>query len=161
MKKYKNFGSRQSVQRKLLTLAVASCFASEVAYANPFGPTVINGQVFFNTRGNVLSVTNTPGSIINWQGFSINAAEITRFVQQSAGSMVLNRVTGVDPSIILGALQSNGRVILINPNGVVFGAGSMIDTAGMVASTLKLSDADFLGGRLNFTDNPGAGRNGN
>ena len=149
--------ARKSVQRKLLTLAVASCFAGEMAHANPFGPTVINGQVFFNTRGNLLQITNTPGSIINWQGFSISASEITKFIQQSASSMVLNRVTGADPSVILGALQSNGRVILINPNGVVFGAGSMVDTAGMVASTLKLSDTDFLSGRLNFTDTPGAG----
>ena len=128
-----------------------------MAHANPIGASVISGQVFISHPGNLLSVINTPGSIINWHGFSISASEITRFIQQSASSMVLNRVIGVDPSVILGALQSNGRVILINPNGVLFGAGSMVDIAGLVASTLNLSNADFLAGRLNFTDTPGAG----
>jgi hypothetical protein len=69
----------------------------------------------------------------------------------------LNRVVGQDPSSILGALQSNGRVFLINPNGIVFGPSAQIDVAGLVASTLNLSDADFLAGRLRFTEVPGAG----
>ena len=157
MKKSKRGWHSKSMRRKLLVLAVASCFAAEVAHANPLGPTVVNGQVSFNVNGNLLQVTNTPGAIINWRGFSIAASEITRFLQQSASSAVLNRVTGVDPSVILGALQSNGRVFLLNPNGIAFGAGAQINTAGLVASTLALSDADFLGGRYRFTEVPGAG----
>ncbi|MDP1537852.1 MAG: filamentous hemagglutinin N-terminal domain-containing protein, partial [Burkholderiales bacterium] len=62
-----------------------------------------------------------------------------------------------DPSAILGALQSNGRVFLINPNGIVFGAGAQIDVAGLVASTLNLSNEDFLGNRMRFTDGAMAG----
>ena len=89
---------------------------------------------------------------LNWRSFSIAKDETTRFIQQSAASTVLNRVTGVDPSQILGVLQSNGRVFLINPNGIVFGAGAQIDTAGLVASTLNLSNQDFLAGRLRFTE---------
>ena len=125
--------------------------------ANPVLPTVVNGQAGFATQGNVLSITNTPGAIINWQSFSIGATEATRFIQQSAASSVLNRVTGGDTSRILGQLQSNGRVFLINPNGITFGAGSIIDVAGLVASTLNLSNADFLTGRNNFSALPGAG----
>ena len=142
---------------KLISLAVASCFAREAVYANPTGPTVVNGQVSFHQQGNLLQITNSPNSIINWQSFWIGAGEITRCVQPSASSAVLNRVVTQDPSSILGALQSNGRVLLINPNGILFGAGAQIDVAGLVASTLKLSDADFLAGRLRFTEQPGAG----
>jgi filamentous hemagglutinin family protein len=131
------------------------------ALANPTGHTVVNGQVTVSPPGNVLTITNSPNSIINWQSFSIGANEITRFTQQSAVSAVLNRVVGaggsIDPSVILGALQSNGRVFLLNPSGIVFGAGSQIDVAGLVASSLNLSNADFLGGRLRFTEVPGAG----
>jgi len=136
---------------------VAACFAADAALANPVGPTVINGQVTFNSSGSQLTITNTPGSIINWQGFSVGVGELTRFVQQSASSAVLNRVIGVDPSQILGTLQSNGRVFLINPNGILFGAGAQINVAGLVASTLNLSDQDFLAGKLNFTATPSAG----
>jgi len=40
--------------------------------------------------------------------------------------------------------------------GIIFGAGAQIDTAGLVASTLNIMDADFLTGRLRFVDTPGA-----
>ncbi|GBL46111.1 large exoprotein [Sulfuriferula multivorans] len=124
------------------------------ASANPDGAQVLSGQVNFKTLGSQLDIHNTPGAIINWNGFSIDANEITRFIQQSASSAVLNRVIGQDPSRILGALLSNGRVFLINPNGIVFAAGARIDTAGLVASTLNLSDQDFAAGRLRFSANP-------
>ncbi|MEW6313419.1 MAG: filamentous hemagglutinin N-terminal domain-containing protein [Pseudomonadota bacterium] len=144
-------------QRKALAVAVASCFAITPVYANPTGASVVNGQVDISQQGNVLSITNSPGAIINWQSFSIGANELTRFIQQSASSSVLNRVVGQDPSSILGALQSNGRVFLINPNGVLFGQGAVVDVAGLIVSTLNLSDADFLAGRLNFGGVSGAG----
>ncbi|MEI7637587.1 MAG: filamentous hemagglutinin N-terminal domain-containing protein, partial [Syntrophus sp. (in: bacteria)] len=95
--------------------------------------------------------TNSPNSIINWQGFSIGINELTRFIQQSGNSAILNRVIGQDPSAILGALQSNGRVFLINPNGILFGQGARIDVNGLIASTLNLSNKDFLAGKYNFT----------
>lgn len=137
-------------------LAVLLAFGVQTAEANPIGGAVVNGQASFNANGNTLTVTNTPGTIINWQGFSIGGNEATIFAQQSAASTVLNRVVTNSPSSILGALQSNGRVFLINPNGIVFGAGATVDVAGLVATTLNLSNADFLAGRYNFTQVPGA-----
>lgn len=139
----------------VLTISLL-CFANPVL-ANPGGATIINGNVGFNQNGNTLTITNSPNSIINWQSFSINKDEITRFIQQNGASAVLNRVIGQDPSKILGTLQSNGRVFIINPNGIVFGKGATIDVAGLVASTLKMSDADFLNGKYNFSDGAGAG----
>jgi len=145
------------LRRAAIAAAVASCFAAPTVLANPTGASVANGQVSFHQQGNLLQITNSPNAIINWQSFSIGANELTRFMQQSASSAVLNRVIGQNPSAILGALQSNGRVVLINPNGIVFGAGAQVDVAGLVASSLNLSDTDFLGGKLKFTETPGAG----
>ena len=136
--------------------AILLVFTVQTALANPVGPSVVNGQASFATAGNTLTVTNTPGAIINWQGFSIGANEITRFAQQNASSAVLNRVISSNPSSILGSLQSNGRVFLVNPSGIVFGQGATVDVAGLVATSLNLSNADFLAGRYNFTDMPGA-----
>jgi filamentous hemagglutinin family protein len=136
--------------------AVLLAFTMQTVQANPTDATVVSGQASFATAGSTLTVTNTPGAIIHWQGFSIGANEITRFAQQSASSAVLNRVVSNNPSSILGTLQSNGRVFLINPNGIVFGAGATVDVAGLVASTLNLSNADFLAGRYSFTQVPGA-----
>lgn len=139
-----------ALNRKLISFAVASCFATDLALANPVGPAVVSGAASFATTGRTLTVTNSPNAIINWQGFSIGAGEVTRFQQQSAASAVLNRVVGQDPSAILGTLSSNGRVYLVNPNGILFGQGSRVDVAGLVATTLNLSNNDFLAGRLNF-----------
>lgn len=146
---------------KPLALAVAMAFASLASVpvlANPVAPSVAAGSAVFATLGKTLTVTNSNGAIINWQSFSIGAGETTRFIQSSASSQVLNRITGGDPSQILGSLQSNGRVFLINPNGIAFGKDAQVNVAGLVASTLKLSDADFLANKLNFAVTPGAGK---
>ncbi|MBI3068124.1 MAG: hypothetical protein HYY79_04365, partial [Betaproteobacteria bacterium] len=92
----KNRKCRNAFKRNLIAVAVASCFAADLAVANPTGPTVVAGQASFQQAGTLLSITNSPSSIINWRSFSIGASEITRFIQQSAASAVLNRVTGGD-----------------------------------------------------------------
>ena len=123
----------------------------QAAQANPTGATVVNGQVSFaQPNANTFSITNSPNAIINWQGFDIGAGELTQFLQQNAKSSVLNRVTSGNASTILGKLQSNGQVFLINPNGLVIGQGAVINTAGFVGSTLNITDQDFLNGRLHF-----------
>jgi len=137
------------LRRNCLTMLVASCFTA--AQAAPSAPQVVHGQATFQQQGNVFSITNTPGAIINWQSFSVNQGEITRFIQQGADSAVLNRIVGQDPSRILGALQSNGRVFLINPNGILFGKDARVDVGALVASSLQMSDADFLAGKQRFS----------
>lgn len=104
--------------------AAAGCLAIGVGWqatlllANPTAPVVVSGSASFPSSPKPLTVTNTPGAIINWQSFSIAAGETTRFQQQTAASTVLNRVLGQDPSsLILGTLSSNGRVFLIVASG--------------------------------------------
>lgn len=140
-----------------LSLAIAACFASTLAFALPTGGQVTSGSATFSQTGNTLTITNTSGSIINWQSFSIGSGEVTRFIQPSTSSSVLNRVITNDPSIILGQLQSNGQVFLINPAGILVGSGARIDVGNFVASSLQMSDADFLAKRFVFQNTPGAG----
>ncbi len=153
----KRAGGAPVFRFRLAALAVASCFAGGT-HANPNGASVISGSASFSTSGNALNITNSPGAIIQWQNFSIRADELTRFIQQNAASSVLNRVVGSDISSILGQLLSNGKVFLLNPNGIFIGGGAVIDTAGFVASSLRLSDADFLAGKFKFDEQIGAGR---
>lgn len=145
----------RSFRFNLLALAIASCFGA--AHANPTGGQVVSGQATMVNNGNVLTVTNSANAIINWQTFSIGRNETTRFVQPSASSAVLNRVLGNNPSELLGQLQSNGRVFLINPAGILVGKDAVIDVAGLVASTLNLSDSNFLAGKLKFESGDAAG----
>ncbi|MGB0721225.1 MAG: filamentous hemagglutinin N-terminal domain-containing protein [Gammaproteobacteria bacterium] len=146
-------GNASFPPRRLLPMLVgllAGLAAGVPAHANPSGAQVVHGTVNFQVNGRTLNITNSPNAIINWQRFGIAPGEVTRFHQQSSASAVLNRVTGGDPSRILGALRSNGRVFLINPSGIVFGQGARIDTAGFIASTLNMSDEDFLRGNYSF-----------
>lgn len=113
----------------------------------PTGMNVVAGQAQASLNGNTLTVRNSPNAILNWNSFSIGAGNAVRFDQVNAASQVLNRVTGTDPSAILGSLSSNGRVWLLNPNGVLFGQGARVDVAGLVTSTLNLNDNDWLAGR--------------
>jgi filamentous hemagglutinin family protein len=144
-----NSSTLVSTRRRLGALLVAACYCG-AAGAAPTSPKVAAGQATFSQQGTVFTITNTPGTIINWQTFSIDAGETTQFIQQSADSAVLNRVLGQDPTKILGALQSNGKVFLINPNGILFGQGSRVDVNGLVASSLNITDADFLAGNKTF-----------
>lgn len=121
------------------------------AQALPSGLQVVQGSASVRTSGSTMTVTNSTNAILQWQGFSIGAGQTVHFQQPSAASAVLNRVTGTDPSLLLGTLSSNGRVWLLNPNGVIFGSGARVDVAGLVASTLNLADADWLAGRYRLS----------
>lgn len=141
-----------------LIAAASLALAVTASHALPTAPQVVSGSAAISTSGTAMTITNSAGAIINWQGFSIGQGESTRFIQPSAASAVLNRITGGDPSKIFGALQSNGKVFLINPNGILFGAGSRVDVNGLVASTLDISNQDFLAGRMKFSAGSVAGK---
>ena len=136
--------------------AVGVLVGTGSALGNPSDPTVVTGAATFETLGTELNITNTPGAIIDWDRFSIGPDEITRFLQESSSSAVLNRVTGSDLSEILGSLQSNGRVFLINPNGLIVGDGAVIDTAGFVGSTLDITNESFSSGQYVFSGDGGS-----
>ncbi|MDD5274537.1 MAG: filamentous hemagglutinin N-terminal domain-containing protein [Methylovulum sp.] len=168
------FGAHRPL-RRLLNLAILAALHPAPLLANPNGAHIINGQVSIDTATpGVTTITNSPNAIIQWQNFNIAQNETTRFVQQNSQSAVLNRIIGENPSTILGQLASNGKVFLINPNGVVFGANSVVDTQGLIASSLNLSNQDFLTGNYHFIAGSGtepgaivnegiirAGKNGN
>ncbi len=132
---------------------------SHPAFPNPVGEKLIAGSATFQRSTNALTIQQTTDrAIINWQGFSIGAAELTKFVQPSAASAVLNRVISGNPSSLLGRLEANGKVFLINPNGILVGGGAVINTHAFIGSTLDVSNAKFLaGGDLNFVGDSKAG----
>ena len=120
--------------------------------ANPVGEQVIQGQAGFARNGSNLIITQgSQRVIINWQDFSNANGELTKFIQPNNSSAALNRVVSGNLSSLLGDLEANGHVYLINPNGIVVGADANINTQSFIASTLDVADADFMnGGDLNF-----------
>jgi filamentous hemagglutinin family protein len=124
-----------------------------VAFANPQGAALRHGQVRIDGGAGRLQIRQmTQRAVIDWESFSIDQGELTRFIQPGASSAVLNRVRGSSASQIEGMLRANGRVYLINPNGILIGPNGSVDVAGFVASTLDPGDRPFLrGGSMRFS----------
>ena len=147
--------------RKLIAAALAltgSGLLVPLALAAPTGGQISAGEGSIAQTGANTTITQSSQNLaINWQGFSIAADEAVRFNQPNATAIALNRVLGQDPSQILGSLSANGQVFILNPNGVLFGTGSQVNVGGLVASTLSLSDADFIAGNNTFSNAGTAG----
>lgn len=137
---------------------VAGLIASAPVLGAPAGGVVTSGAGSIGQNGATTTVTQTtPRLAIDWARFNIQPGESVNFIQPGAGAIALNRVTGSESSSIFGNLNANGTVFLLNPNGVLFGAGAQVNVGGLVASTLNLSNADFEAGRYAFSGASTAG----
>ena len=137
----------------VLTTTALIALGAAPAAGGPEGGTVVGGAATIQGQGGPAVIVNqsSPSAIINWNTFNIRANESVRFNQPSSSSTVLNRVTGGQgPSEIMGTLTANGRVFIINRDGVLFGPGSVVNTAGFLATTSDIKNADFMAGRYNF-----------
>jgi filamentous hemagglutinin family protein len=138
---------------RALLLTTTALLAAGPAAAGPDGGTVVGGSATISGQGSATVTINQTSdrAIINWQQFNIGAGELTQFNQPSSSSVALNRVTGgLGPSEILGTLRANGRVFVVNRDGIYFGPNAVIDTAGFLATTSDIRNADFMAGRYNF-----------
>ncbi len=132
-------------QSKFLDFVLSVFLASILAggpsvYALPVGGVVTSGNGAISQSGAVTTINQGSARLaLTWNSFDIGAAETVNFVQPSASAVAVNRIHDVNGTQILGKLNANGQVFLINPNGVLFGAGSQVNVGGLVASTLDLA----------------------
>jgi filamentous hemagglutinin family protein len=153
-----------SFSNKKLNLAIITTLAIilgsfSFGYCLPEGESV-EGTVdpsavnFDRSVPNTLTVsTSLDKLILNFQSFNIEPTETVNFIQQFSTDSILNRVLGNEISNIFGNLFATGNIILINPNGINIGSGANINVASLIASTLDISNQDFLKGNYNFFKN--------
>ncbi|WP_206462128.1 GLUG motif-containing protein [Pseudomonas aeruginosa] len=152
----------KSGRGKALVVAGASLlglFCQAPAVALPSGATVVSGDAGFQTStdGRHMVIDQQSHKLItNWNEFSVRADERVSFHQPGQDAVALNRVIGRNGSDIQGRIDANGKVFLVNPNGVVFGKSAQVNVGGLVASTLDLADRDFLAGNYQFSGDSGA-----
>ena len=145
---------RRTWHRKTAALAAAfmAMSFSGITYAMPQDSTIRSGKGDI-TRPDDKTMRidqQTDRLAIDWKGFDIQNGEKVQFKQPDARAIALNRVTGDARSVIDGQLTANGRVYVINPNGVLFGRNASVDVGSLVASTAKVSDEtmkDFANGK--------------
>src|SRR6478736_7346569 len=142
--------------RSLILGTLLLCSTSPLAFANPLDGNVVAGGANISSTGKTLTVDQTTNrTVIDWRKFDIEADETTRFNQPNSSSVALNRVrNSTDASQIQGTLSANGNVIIVNPNGVIFGPTSRVDVNGLVATTADTDNTRFMNGEMVF-DKPG------
>src|SRR5437762_5005129 len=137
----------------LLPTAAVIALTAAPASGGPLGGTVVGGSATIQGQGGPAVIVNqsSNAAIINWNTFNIGVNESVRLNQPSSSSVVLSRVTGgLGPSEIMGTPTANGRVFVINRDGVLFGPSAVVNTAGFLATTNDIRNRDFVAGRYNF-----------
>jgi filamentous hemagglutinin family protein len=133
-------GRGKSASRKLV--AATLLLAGATALAGPLGGQVTAGSAGIAQSGSTTTITQTSQNVaLNWNSFNVGATETVNFMQPGASSLAVNRILDTSGSQIMGRLNANGQVFLINPNGVLFGAGAQVNVGGIVASTLDFNSA--------------------
>jgi filamentous hemagglutinin family protein len=143
-----------------IAAALISAGIAGAALAGPQGGVVRAGVASITGAGPQTRIQQSSDrAVIDWRSFGIGAAEQVLFQQPSVRSATLNRVTGDQTSVLLGRLDANGQVFLVNPNGIVIGRGAQINVGSLIASTSNVSNSNFMQGRLVFDQpgRPGAG----
>ncbi|MFK7884944.1 MAG: filamentous hemagglutinin N-terminal domain-containing protein [Phycisphaerales bacterium] len=122
------------------------------AVGNPDGGEVVEGSAEFIFGDDYLRILTGELTIIDWLSFNIDAGYTVEFLMPGIDSRVLNRITSGVPTEIMGNLLSNGQVFIVNPSGVIFGQGAVVNVGALYAAAGNLSNADFVAGVNRFTD---------
>jgi filamentous hemagglutinin family protein len=116
-------------------------------------------QTTANTETTVTVNQNKPDAILYWNTFNIGKDTDLDFNQSKTGasantSIAFNIVEGnsINPSQILGNLNAQGQVYVINQNGIIFGGASQVNVHTLVASSLPIDTYLIGNGLLNNPD---------
>ncbi|MBT0666138.1 filamentous hemagglutinin family protein [Geobacter pelophilus] len=113
---------------------------------------ILQGATVDSEANNQLTIRQLgEKAIIEWNSFDIGSGATVVFDQKLNGVAqknwaALNRIYDRNPSQIFGSLKADGKVYLINQNGILFGEGAQVNVSSLIASSLNLKDADFLSG---------------
>ena len=144
----------------LALFAVSLAFSGESAIAqSKIVPDASLGDESSQVKTN-LEVQGNPAEVIeggaqrginlfhSFEEFNVENGRGAYFSNPTGIENIFNRVTGANPSEILGTLgvSGNANLFLINPNGIIFGENARLDVGGSfvasTASSLKFADGN-------------------
>jgi filamentous hemagglutinin family protein len=141
----------KTVKRLRPLLFAAALLSVCTTQAAPESPMIRTGSANVSLGSSTVINQSTPTLAIDWVSFDVSATESVRFNQPSASSVALNRVTSGSPSSIFGRIDANGKIILVNSAGILFGKTAQVNTGAFVASTLELDETTLGSDRLRFS----------
>jgi filamentous hemagglutinin family protein len=143
-------GRSKGSSRKLFAAALS--LTAAVGHTEPIGGQIVSGNGSISQTGDTTTINQTSQNLsANWQSFNIAPAETVNFVQPNTSAIAVNRIADTRGTQILGHLNANGQVYLINPNGILFGQGAQVNVGGLVASTLDVNDASLNSNSRTFS----------
>src|SRR3984885_925323 len=132
-------------------LAVAVLLSGPLAHAAPSGGQIVSGAASISQAGATTTIQQTSPTVsLDWKTFNIASQETVDFLQPSPLATAVNHISDTNGTQILGHLDANGQVYLINPNGILFGKDAVVNVGRLVASTLDLSDPTTTNGSRTF-----------
>jgi len=147
-------GRRTSLRLVMAMTTAMTMNLADLAEANPVGGQVTSGSGSISQSGNTTTIAQHSRNLsLNWQGFNVAPQETVNFVQPNSQAIAVNRILSNQGSQILGHLNANGQVWLINPNGILFGAGAQVNVGALVASTLAIPDSELGAQTRHFAGN--------
>lgn len=147
-KKFLSIHNHCSKSKLALAIQILMCCE---AIAAPIGGEIVGGTGTITQQGSETAIIqDTERLAIDWQNFDVGKDERVTFVQPGQSAIALNRILSDKGSEILGKIDANGHVILVNPQGVVFKEGAVVNAGGLIASGLQINPDDFMNGDLIF-----------
>lgn len=147
-KKFLSIHNHCSKSKLALAIQILMCCE---AIAAPIGGEIVGGTGTITQQGSETAIIqDTERLAIDWQNFDVGKDERVTFVQPGQSAIALNRILSDKGSEILGQINANGHVILVNPQGVVFKEGAVVNAGGLIASGLQINPEDFMNGDLIF-----------
>ena len=139
-------------------LLASSAWATPAPDALPTGGQVAQGSASISQSGAQMDINQaSQRAVINWQSFDVGANARVHVIQPNQAAVLLNRVVTNKPSEIYGKIDANGQVILVNANGIIFGKDGSASASSFTATTLDISDKDFMEGKTRFSSNGAQG----
>ncbi|HEX6928458.1 MAG TPA: filamentous hemagglutinin N-terminal domain-containing protein, partial [Gammaproteobacteria bacterium] len=128
------------------------------AHAGPEGGKVVRGEGRIVRPSTTVTNINQSSQllVINWDTFNVAANETVNFHQPSSDAAALNRIFDQNPSEIFGTINANGRVLLVNPNGLLFGQSASVNVGALIASGLDIDPDAFMAGDWRFENADGS-----
>ncbi len=107
-------------------------FGANSLLAAPSGGRVTAGDGEIANPLNIIQHSEHLGT--SWESFDIASGEVVSITQPSASALISIKVRNGTETNINGTLNANGKVALENPAGVLFGAGSVVNVGGLLAT---------------------------
>ena len=135
-----------------LPISLFFTFHSGPGFADPKGGVVTAGEGNISTPDvNTTQINqHSQNMVLNWESFNVDANEVVQFSQPNANAQALNRIFDQNPSQIFGTISANGKILLVNPNGVFINERAKVSVGSLIVSGLDISEPEFMAGKQKF-----------